>query len=127
MEGLKMYLQNTIELSLTLDTEKFHKLLAKAYSNAELSDNDEYVDKSMLSKGIMVTYRDSQYKKKIRLTVNSAWVLDSGETDPDKLIRKLEKRINDYFGSKYRLNDFTLTGLNLSTDIDVRSREKATA
>jgi hypothetical protein len=53
--------------------------------------------------------------------------LESDEPCPDKLVRKLEKRIDEYFGSKYRLHDFTLTGMQLSTDIDVRSREKAAA
>jgi hypothetical protein len=127
MEGLKMYLQTTFELMLALDTEKFQKLLAGVYDTAEYSDEDEYVDRSMVSKGITVVYRDSQYKKKVKLIVNTAWVLDSDEPEPGKLIRKLEKRIDDYFGSKYRLNDFTLTGLRLSTDIDVRDREKAAA
>jgi hypothetical protein len=44
--------------------------------------------------------------------------------DPDKLIRKLTKRVGDYFDSRYGLNDFKLTGLVLTTDIDVRSRKK---
>jgi hypothetical protein len=99
----------------------------RVYEKTDYLNDDEYVDKSMVSKGITVTYRDSQYKKKVKLTVNSARILESDEPDPDKLVRKLEKRVDDYFGSKYRLTDFTLTGLNLSTDIDVRSREKAAA
>jgi hypothetical protein len=122
-----MYLQSTFELSLTLDAEKFNKLFARAYGKTEPLDNDEYVDHSLYSKGITVTYRDSQYKKKVKLNVNSAGVLDSDEPDPSRFIRKLEKRIDDYFGSRYRLNDFTLTGLHLSTDIDVHGRDNAAA
>ncbi|GHV13457.1 hypothetical protein FACS1894219_08290 [Clostridia bacterium] len=122
-----MYLQTTFTLALTLDADKFEKIFSRACNSAEYSDEDEYVDKSMLNKGITVFYRDSQYKKKIKLAVNPAWLLDSNEANPDKLIRKLEKRIDDYFNSKYQLNDFKLTGMHISTDIDVRDREKVAA
>jgi hypothetical protein len=81
----------------------------------------------MLSKGITVTYHDKQYKKKVLLSVNSTAVLDgdeSNKSNSDKLVRKLEKRVGDYFNSKYALDDFALSKMCLVTDIDVRSREK---
>lgn len=78
----------------------------------------------MVDKGLTFTYRDSQYKKKVKLIVNPAWVTDSDEPDQEKLIRKLTKRVDHYFGSRYQLNDFMLTGMVLTIDIDVHDREK---
>jgi len=50
-------------------------------------------------------------------------MLDSDKPDPEKFVRKLEKRVNGYFNNKCQLDDFELTGMALTTDIDVRSRE----
>jgi hypothetical protein len=122
-----MYPQIIFKLTLTLDAEKFSKLLIKAQDKTEASDENEYVDCSMASRGITVIYRDSRYKKKVKLIVNQTQVLDGYEPDPEKLIRKLEKRVDDYFGSKYGLNDFNLTGVCLTTDIDVGGHEKVSA
>ena len=75
----------------------------------------------MAEKGITVIYRDSRYKKRIRLLVNTSLVVaDSSNTD--KLIRKLGKRIDEYFDHKYGLDDFTLSGVTLTLDINVGSR-----
>lgn len=119
-----MQLQTTFELSMVLDSVKFHKVLTRTSNNAEYFDKneDKYVDQSLASKGITVTYRDSQYKKKVKLIVNSNLVLGVDEPDPDKLIRKLEKSVDEYFGSKYQIDDFDLSGMVLSTDINVNSR-----
>lgn len=120
-----MQLQTTFELSMVLDNEKFHKVLTRAYNNAEYLDEneDEYVDQSLVLKGITVTYRDSQYKKKVQLIIHSNLVLGDKSPDPDKLTHKLDKYIDGYFGSKYGVGDFTLSGMVLSTDIKVSSRE----
>lgn len=48
-------------------------------------------------------------------------------SDTDKLLRKLDKRIGKYFNFKFSINDFTLSGLNLITDIDVGSWENVAA
>jgi len=53
--------------------------------------------------------------------------LGTDKPDPDKLIRKLEKRVNNYFNNKYQLDDFELSGMELTTDIDVGSSEKVYA
>ena len=122
-----MYLNNIFELSMLLEADKFNRLMNKTYGNTECLDDNQYVDQSLLSKGIVVTYRDSQYKKKVQLTVNANAILDGDEPDKDnvsELIRKLEKRINKYFDFKYTLDDFTLAEMALTTDIDVRSRDK---
>lgn len=81
----------------------------------------------MASKGIVIKYRDSQYKKKIRLIADYKVVLNSSEIDSDKFIRKLDKRIGEYFDHKYQLEDFAVARMVLTTDIDVREQKNVSA
>jgi len=121
-----MFLQSTFHLTAILDSEKFAKLFDRAYSTLDHVDENKYADYS-LAKGITVIYCDSQYKKKIKLIVNPCKMLNTDKPDPDKLIRKLEKRVSSYFNNKYQLDDFELSRMELTTDIDVRSRDKVCA
>lgn len=118
-----------IELSMILERENFRNIMSIANSrNKYLVENDdEYIDSLFAAKGITVIYRDSQYKKKVKLVVNLGMVEKSGMSDSKKLIRKLEKRIDEYFNHKYRLDDFTLSGVVLSMDIDVGNHENVSA
>lgn len=120
-----MHINQFFELSMVLDNDKFQKVLDRAYSKVDYWKNNgkEYIDRSLESKGIVVTYRDSQYKKKVKLSVNSKLLLDCDNPEPDKIAWKLEKRIGEYFDCKYRAEDFTLSGMILSKDIDVHNRE----
>ena len=106
-----MFLQSTYHLTLILDSEKFTKIFDRSYSTLECYDEDVFADDTFASKGFTVLYHDSQYKKKIKLIVNPCRLLDTDKPDPDKLIRKLEKRISGYFNNKYQLDDFELTGM----------------
>ena len=115
-----MVISLTFELSMTLDTDHFQRIFTTKVGYLKELDN-EYVDPSLAEKGITVIYRDSRYKKRIRLLVNTSLVVaDSSNTD--KLIRKLGKRIDEYFDHKYGLDDFTLSGVTLTLDINVGSR-----
>ena len=90
-----MDINQTFELSMVLDHEKFHKDLNTA---GYLEKHDEgYVDQCFTPKGITVKYRDSQYKKKVWLIINPKLVVDSAGQDPDRFLRKLDKRIGRYF------------------------------
>jgi len=118
-----MFLQVTFHLTLILDSDKFNKLFERAYGLLDSIDENRYADHTLNSKGITVIYCDSQYKKKIKLIVNPYRLLDTDKPNPEKLTRKLEKRISGYFNNKYQLDDFDLTGMALTTDIDVHSSE----
>lgn len=118
-----MVINQTFELSMTLDTEHFQRLFTTKASYLKELD-DEYLDTSLAEKGITIIYRDSQYKKKVRILASAGMVVDD-TSDTDKLIRKLNKRIVGYFDHKYRLDDFTLSGVNLVLDINVGSRVNA--
>ena len=117
-----MCLQSTFELTLVLDSNKFTKLFDRVYNTLEYVDEHKYADYTLVPKGITVLYRDSQYKKKIKLHINPCQLLDSDKPNPEKMVRKLEKRVSIYFNHKYQLDDFDLTGLALVTDIDVHDR-----
>lgn len=116
-----MNINQIFELSMVLDAEHFQRLFTTKASYLKKID-DEYLDTSLAEKGITVIYRDSQYKKKVRLLVNAGMVVDDS-SNTDKLIRKLDKRIDEYFNHEYTMDDFTLSGVTLTLDIRVGSRE----
>ena len=121
-----MHLLHYFELNMILDSEKFQKLLNRAYdkSYGELyssSDNDKNVDYAMASKGVKISYHDNTHKKKVKLTINFDML------DDDKPLQKLEKHVDNYFSSEYSLDDFKLTRMGLISDIDVRERWKVAA
>lgn len=124
-----MHINQIYELSMILDNEKFHRILNWAHKRTGcLEEKDgEYVDQSMAAKGMAVAYRDSQYKKKVKVVINSGRVTDYDKTEPDKFLRKIDKRIGEYFDHKYNVEDFSLSGVTFVTDIDVDSRESVSA
>lgn len=116
-----MVINQTFELSMILDTDQFQRIFDNKVGYLKELD-DEYLDPSLVAKGITIIYRDSRYKKKVRLLVNAGVVVND-PTDTDKLIRKLDKRIGEYFSHRYMLENFTLSGVTLTVDIAVGSRE----
>ena len=124
-----MYINQIFELSMVLDHERFHQVFKHVHSKIGCMENgeDEYIDQSLEEKGITVIYRDSPYKKKIKLIVNTGQLLNGCEFDPDKVTRKLNKRIGEYFGFKYKLDDFILSGMRLVMDINVGTHDAVMA
>lgn len=117
-----MHINQIFELSMVMDKEKFKKVLRNRSSVSEYEENDEeYIDKVFESDGIIVIYRNSQYKKKVKIVVNSRLLLGADKVDSEKFIRKLNKYISRYFESKYQLDDFTLSGITLAVDINVHN------
>ncbi len=120
-----MYINQVFKLTMVLDTDKFDRIFKKR--DLLETDENEYIDPSLAHKGITVLYRNSRYKKKVSLFVDSTVVLKGKGLDAHKLIHKLEKRISEYFGGRYSLEDFTLTELTLTADINVGSQDTATS
>lgn len=74
-----MFLNHTFELSMILDSGPFQKIFTtKASYLKELGD--EYLDTSLSVKGLTIIYRDSCYKKKVRVLVNAGIVVDNPST-----------------------------------------------
>ena len=124
-----MYINQVLELFMELDRDRFQKVLNRIYKKAGYleGDNEEYIDQSMASRGITVIYRNSQYKKKIKLIIEPRLVSDSKLSDTDRLIRKLDKCINEYFDFQYKIDDFILSSVTYTANIDVNSRENVSA
>lgn len=124
-----MYINQIFELSMVLDHERFHQVFKHVHSKIGCMKNgeDEYIDQSLEEKGITVIYRDSPYKKKIKLIVNIGRLLNGCEFDADKVTRKLNKRIGEYFGFRYKLDDFILSGMRLVMDINVGTHDAVLA
>ena len=119
-----MVLNQTFELSLILDTDPFQRIFTtKASYLKEVELDGEYIDPSLAEKGITVVYRASKYKKRIRVLANAGMIVND-YSNTDKLIRKLDKCIEEYFDHRYALDDFTLSGVTLTVDIAIGSREK---
>ena len=90
-----MNINQIFELSKVLAADDFQRIFTNKADYMEELDN-EYIDTSLAAMGITVMYRDSRYKKKVRLLINAGLVVEN-VTDTDKLIRKLNKRIAEYF------------------------------
>ncbi len=114
-----MYINLIFELSMVLDEERFHKVLSHVHHKADCMEKEEYADQSLEEKGIVVIYRDSQYKKRIKLIVHVERLLDSNKFDSEKIVRKLNKRIGEYFEYKYTLDNFFISGMRIAVDINV--------
>ena len=121
-----MYINRIFELSMVLDSEQFQEVFEPIQDIYWDENREEYFDQSLEEKGILVIYRNSQYKKKIRLIVNPA-IVEENTKNIEKFIHKLEKRISGYFHSAYGLNDFTVSKMQLTSDIDVGNPESTLA
>ena len=123
-----MHINHIFELSMVLDGEKFHKVFDKVRDHTKSLEKigDEYIDHALDSKGITVICRNSQYRKKIKVLVNSGSSSKWSIADPERFIRKLDKRIREYFGFKYKLNDFNLSGMTVVADINVGNSKMIT-
>lgn len=116
-----MYINQIFELSMVMDYERFHKVFSHAYGKMNCMENmeDEYIDRTIEEKGVTVIYRDSQYKKKIKLIVNVERLLDGNKPNPERIVRKINKRIGEYFDYRYTLDDFFILGMRIAVDINV--------
>ena len=114
------------KLSMILDSNRFERLFNKfsPLLSTVMNNEDEFLDRSLISKGIIVKFRNSTYKKRITLIINAAEVLDTGEIDAERLSHKISKRISRYFDNEYTVDDFNLSQASVIAKIDVGSREK---
>lgn len=56
------------------------------------------------------------------MTFDTAAVMGNSSANHEKLVQKLEKLISKYFDHEYFLNDFTVLGMILGTNIDLESQ-----
>jgi len=124
-----MHINRIFELSMIQDNKQFEEAFARSFcGDGDLCENDdEYVDLSMASKGLIVKYRNSTRKKKVKIIADVATVTNGDVDDAGKFIHKLEKHIDKYFDARYELEDFTVSGLTLTATLDVGNSENVSA
>lgn len=136
-----IYSTHTFELTLITDTEKFYKWKNRAYKKAKdnyrvFEINDVHYDEALKDKGVKIEYHDDTFKKKIQFIVNPTKLLGGNDIKKlwkpnndniSKLLRKLKEYIDSYFDSKYKLNDFKLTRMDFSVNINVGDKKNVSA
>jgi hypothetical protein len=136
------YSPHTFQLTLELGSKKFISLRDIAYKKSKgshriISDSssDEVIDTAYKNEGITIKYCNSTYKKKIKMIVNPSRTLGGDDLklwkpnneNISRLIESLETIIDDYFDSGYELNDFKLSRIDFTVNINVGSRENVSA
>jgi hypothetical protein len=136
-----IYSPHTFELSLIISTDNFCKWKNKAYENAEgnhrlYPKNGILCDDALKDKGVKIEYHDNTFKKKIKFIVNPTKLLGGNDLKKlwkpnndniSKLLRKLKEYIDGYFDSKYKLNDFKLTRIDFTVNINVGDKKNVSA
>lgn len=136
-----IYSPHTFELSLIISTDNFCKWKNKAYENAEgnhrlYPKNGVLCDDALKDKGVKIEYHDNTFKKKIKFIVNPTKLLGGNDIKKlwkpnndniSKLLRKLKECIDNYFDSQYKLNDFKLTRIDFTVNINVGDRESVSS
>ena len=124
-----MYINRIFELSTLMDHERIQKIFDKVWKRSECLERngEEYIDHSLAAEGVTVIYRDTQYKRKIKILVNAGVMSGSNGIEPARLIKRLDKCIGRYFGYQYKVDDFNLSGMIMTADINVGEREKVAA
>lgn len=113
-----MYLNRIFELSLTVDSEDFQSIL---HDLGLSCDEDDIWDCRREKEGVVVRFRNSQYKKRVVLQINTA-LFEPSVSDTDRLIKKLKRFLDKYFDDRFQIEDFTLSSFSLGYDIDLQSR-----
>ena len=114
-----MHINPVFELTRIVDGEEFQRLFTRVQKVLDPGDGDEYVDRSLSHKGLTVVYRKSQYKKKVRLVINTSVMMGEGELDPWDALQKLNRRIRKYFGGELSLEAFTAVGVTMTADLPI--------
>ena len=122
-----MHINPVFELTRIVDGEEFQRLFTRVQKVLDPGDGDEYVDRSLSHKGLTVVYRKSQYKKKVRLVINTSVMMGEGEFDPWDALQKLNRRVRKYFGGQLSLEAFTATGVTMTADLPIGDQARVSA
>lgn len=129
---------HTFELTLETNSTLFNKLLSSAYKKAKKNKNrvgsstkhstgDVRIDDAFSSKGITIEYHNYEFRKMIKLCVNPSKILGGNDIklwNPNvyniaTVLDSLNDYIEDYFDSDYTMDDFSLTRIDFTANLDV--------
>ena len=126
---------HTFELRIEVNSEVFYEWHNQV-KNKKNYDDESNKDFSYVKKGMTVWYHKTQYKKWIKLLINPSRVLGLDDLttlwNPNKhnskqMLHELENLIDEYFDSKFVLNDFILSRIDFTKNIRLDNRELVSA
>jgi len=129
---------HTLELTLETTGRNFNFLLSRAYKEAKRdkhrvghstkhTSNDVRVDDALAQSGIMIEYHNCEFRKMIKLRVNPSEVLGGSDLklwkpssrNIEDLIDEVNELLDDYFDSSYTVDDFVLSRVEFTANLDV--------
>jgi hypothetical protein len=117
---------NFIELSLYMELEQFNQQLKNAYAKRSHIDKNTFLDESKSSQGIGVEFHTGN-KAKIKFIINptimmehniSSGLWNATEKNIKKFLKCLEEQIDTYFNYEFSLDDFKLSYIAFTVDMD---------
>lgn len=135
---------HTFEITLIMVDGKFKKLLSKAYEMSAdnhrlVKKKEEYKDHIFDKKGVKIRlskfWANGKMYGKVCFIVNPSKLLGGDDLnlwEPNKsnnseLIKRLENCIDKYFESKVKLDDFVLSRVDFTVNIQVGSKKAVAA
>lgn len=128
---------HTFELTMETNQKNFKYLLSCAFQKAKkhhrvgrstkFTSSDVRIDDALASKGITIEYHNYEFRKMIKLCINPSIVLGGDDlkiwkpsiNHIDELLELLNNHIDEYFDSNYEINDFLLTRIDFTANLDV--------
>lgn len=136
--GIIMISIHTLELTLETNAKEFKRLLTCAYKMAKknkhrvgystkYTSTDVRIDDCLAADGITIEYHNCDFRKMVKFRVNPSETLGGNDlklwkpnnSNIQALLNLLDCHIEDYFDSHYCLNDFTLTRVEFTSNINV--------
>lgn len=129
---------HTFELAKEVDSKCFNNLLPSAYKKAKKNKNrvgystkhttgDVRIDDRFSSDGITIEYHSYEFRKMIKLCINPSKVLGGNDLklwepslyNTELLIDEISECIEDYFDCLFDINDFDLTRVDFTSNVNV--------
>lgn len=128
---------HTFELTMETNAKNYEHLLSRAFRRAKnhhrvgrstkYTSSDVRVDDALAGQGITVEYHNYEFRKMIKLCVNPSKVLGGNDLklwkpnlyNIESLMDTINDSLDDYFDGDYEINDFSLTRIDFTTNLNV--------
>lgn len=132
---------HTCEFTLETNYKNFNFLLSCAYKKAKgqhrLGPSTKYksqnvkVDEVLDSKGITIEYHNYEYRKMIKIITNPSKLLGGNDLkiwepniyNTERFLDLLNEHISEYFDYNYDINDFKLTRIDFTANLEVGKKK----
>ena len=128
---------HTIELTMEKSYKEFQFQLSSAYKKAKghhrlgskkkYNDDNIKVDEALGKSGITIEYHNHKYRKQIKVIVNPSKLLGGNDIkiwnptlrNIEDFLELLNEYLEQYFNYDYELNDFQLTRIDFTSNLNV--------